>query len=147
MAHAFAAPFGAPQRVLLDDLLGPRELSGARAQGETAIAARRRESVRPKLRLTRRGRFVLIAVPVFLACILFLAGLAALMSPARAGDAAPSTTPAVQVTVQQGQSLWSVAAEYAPDRDPRVVVGQIVELNGLDSARVQPGQQLLVPKS
>lgn len=135
MAHAFAAPFSAPQRVLLDDLLG-------------ACDAAQSESVRrPKLRLTRRGRFVLIAVPVFLACLMLLAGLTALMSPARAGDSAPVTTPALHVTVQQGQSLWSVAAQYAPDRDPRVVIGEILELNGLDSARVMPGQQLLVPKS
>lgn len=102
--------------------------------------------VAPRLRLTRRGRLVLIAFPVFVASILLLAGLTAMLSPARAGDSAPVQTQTVQITVQQGQSLWSVAAQYAPDRDPRVVIGEIVELNGLDSARVLPGQQLLVPR-
>ena len=135
MAHAFAAPFAAPQRALLDELLGGRD------------AAARPAVPRAKLRLTRRGRFVLIALPVFLASVLLLVGLAALMSPARAGETAPVGTPAVQVTVQQGQSLWSVAAQYAPDRDPRIVIGEIIDLNGLDSVRVVPGQQLLVPKS
>ncbi|NUP73590.1 MAG: LysM peptidoglycan-binding domain-containing protein [Sinomonas sp.] len=124
---------------MLESLLGPHEPAG-----EFAPLASVRE---PRLRLTRRGRFVLIALPIFLATVLLLAGLAALISPARAGDAAPVGTHTVQVTVQQGQSLWTVAAEYAPDRDPRAVIGEIIELNSLDSARVLPGQQLLVPSA
>lgn len=116
MAHAFAVPFG----------------------GRPAAA--------PRLRLTRRGRLVLVAFPAFVVSVLLLAGLAGFLSPARAGDSAPAVTSSIQVTVQQGQSLWSVAEQYAPDRDPRVVIGEIVELNGLDSARVLPGQQLLVPR-
>ncbi|MEA5454537.1 LysM peptidoglycan-binding domain-containing protein [Sinomonas sp. JGH33] len=139
MAHAFATPLGGESVSLLDALLGER----AGAFEEPAP----RMSAPPRLRLTRRGRFVLIAMPVFIASVFLLVGLAALWSPARAGDAAPAHLDAVQVTVQQGQSLWSVASQYAPDRDPRVVISEIVDLNGLDSTRVQPGQQLMVPKS
>lgn len=136
MAHAFAVPFAGEPVTLLDALLGEREEDDAAAP---------RRVVQPKLRLTRRGRFVLIAIPTFIVSVLLLVGLAALVSPARAGETAPPRVDGVQVTVQQGQSLWSVAAQYAPDRDPRVVIGQIVELNGLDSTRVLPGQQILVP--
>lgn len=115
MAHAFAVPFGA-------------------APAEHA-----------RLRLTRRGRLVLIALPAFLASVLLLAFITGLIAPAHAGDAAPSGTHTTQVTLQEGQSLWAVAAQYDPDRDPRVVIGEIVELNNLDSSKVLPGQQIQVP--
>ena len=122
MAHAFAVPFaGAPARS-----------TGAQAP-------------HPRLRLTRRGRLVLIALPSFLGAVLLLAFLSGLIAPAHAGDTAPSVTHAKQVTLQQGQSLWAVAAQYAPDRDPRVVIDEIVELNNLDSTRVVSGQQIEVP--
>lgn len=122
MAHAFAIPFAGAQ---------------ARPRGAQAHTAR--------LRLTRRGRLVLIALPVFLASMVLLAFITGLIAPAHAGDAAPSVTHTRQVTLQEGQSLWTVAAEYAPDRDPRVVIGEIVELNNLDSTKVLPGQQIQVP--
>ncbi|WP_246036304.1 LysM peptidoglycan-binding domain-containing protein [Sinomonas susongensis] len=115
MAHAFAVPFG------------------------TAPAQRTR------LRLTRRGRLVLIALPAFLASVLLLAVLSGLIAPAHAGDSPASVTHTTQVTLQEGQSLWTVASQYAPDRDPRVVIGEIVELNNLDSTKVLPGQQIQVP--
>ncbi|KHL00786.1 LysM peptidoglycan-binding domain-containing protein [Sinomonas humi] len=122
MAHAFAVPF-----------------AGAPAQSAGA------EDRRSRLRLTRRGRLVLIALPSFLGAVLLLAFLSGLIAPAHAGDTAPTVTHTRQVTLQQGQSLWTVAAQYAPDRDPRAVIGEIVELNNLDSTNVAAGQQIQVP--
>jgi LysM repeat protein len=49
------------------------------------------------------------------------------------------------VTVEPGQSLWSVAEEVAPQADPRDVVDSIVRLNALDSVTVDPGQELAIP--
>ena len=49
------------------------------------------------------------------------------------------------VTVQSGDSLWSVAERIAPNADPRDVIADVVSLNGLESAVVSPGQQLAVP--
>ncbi|WP_454108693.1 LysM peptidoglycan-binding domain-containing protein [Leifsonia shinshuensis] len=49
------------------------------------------------------------------------------------------------VTVQSGDSLWSVASRIAPNADPRDVIADLVNLNGLDSAVVTPGQQLAIP--
>jgi LysM repeat protein len=106
----------------------------------------RKESL-PPLRLTRRGRVVLIGIPlVLLAALLFLlAGF--LNAPAKAADSAAdlALTPTVSVTVQSGESLWGIAAEVAPERDPRDVIADIVQLNNLDAGTVLPGQQLFVP--
>jgi LysM repeat protein len=49
------------------------------------------------------------------------------------------------VTVQSGDSLWSVAERLAPGADPRDVIADLVSLNGLESAVVSPGQQLAIP--
>ena len=102
----------------------------------------------PRLRLTRRGRIVLIGLPLVLlaALILSLAGL--LNSPAKAADNASglTVTPAVSVTVQPGESLWAIAGKVDPDRDPRDVIADIVQLNDLQAGKVMPGQQLFVPR-
>jgi hypothetical protein len=101
----------------------------------------------PPLRLTRRGRVVLIGIPlILLAALLFLlAGF--LNAPAKAADSASdlALTPTVSVTVQSGESLWGIAAEVAPERDPRDVIADIVQLNNLNAGTVLPGQQLFVP--
>ena len=106
----------------------------------------RKESL-PPLRLTRRGRVVLIGIPlVLLAALLFLL-VGFFNAPAKAADSAAdlSLTPTVSVTVQSGQSLWGIAAEVSPERDPRDVIADIVQLNNLTAGTVLPGQQLFVP--
>ena len=44
-----------------------------------------------------------------------------------------------------GQSLWELAVAADPDRDPREVMDEIVELNDLDSSVLVAGQLLEVP--
>ncbi|WP_346925847.1 LysM peptidoglycan-binding domain-containing protein [uncultured Arthrobacter sp.] len=101
------------------------------------------------LRLTRRGRFVFIGVPLILLAALVLSFSGFLNAPAKAADSASelSLTPTVTVTVQPGESLWAIAAAVAPERDPRDVVADIIQLNNLEAARVVPGQALFVPSS
>jgi hypothetical protein len=101
---------------------------------------------RPALRLTRRGRLVLVVIPLFLATLAVLVAWAALTAPAQA-SAQPLTGPggAVTVTVQPGESLWTIAARRVPNQDPRVTISQIQDLNGLTGVRVLPGEQILVP--
>ena len=101
----------------------------------------------PPLRLTRRGRFVFFGLPLILLAALVLSFSGFLNAPAKAADSADqlSLTPTVTVTVQPGESLWAIAGSVAPERDPRDVVADIVQLNNLDAARVMPGQQLFVP--
>ena len=101
----------------------------------------------PRLRLTRRGRIVLIGLPLVLLAALLLSLTGMLNSPAKAADTAGglAVTPTVSVTVQPGESLWAIAGAVDPGRDPRDVIADIVQLNDLDGGRVMPGQQLFVP--
>ncbi|MCB5293620.1 LysM peptidoglycan-binding domain-containing protein [Arthrobacter sp. SO3] len=99
------------------------------------------------LRLTRRGRFVFIGVPLILLAALILSFSGFFNAPAKAAESAAglSLTPTVSVTVQPGESLWAIAATVAPERDPRDVVADIIQLNNLEAARVVPGQALFIP--
>ncbi|MBT2520671.1 LysM peptidoglycan-binding domain-containing protein [Arthrobacter sp. ISL-28] len=101
----------------------------------------------PRLRLTRRGRIVLIGLPLVLLAALLLSLTGLLNSPAKAADTASglSVTKTVSVTVQPGESLWVIAGAVDPTRDPRDVIADIVQLNDLEMGKVLPGQQLFVP--
>ena len=93
-------------------------------------------------RLTRRGRVLLLAALVAVLFGAFSLGRSASQA------APPSAAPVAEqqhVTVQQGDSLWTLARRIAPDNDPREVVAMIRDLNGLSSARLRPGQQLVLP--
>ena len=99
------------------------------------------------MHLTRRGRLVRAAL---LLALVVLAGLWTVgrltAQPALAEDAvAVTTVPTLRVTVEEGDSLWVIARSAAPQADPREMVLEIRELNGLTSNTIQPGQVLLVP--
>jgi LysM repeat protein len=94
------------------------------------------------MRLTRRGRVLVLAVLVAVLFAAFSLGRSA--SQASPPPAVPVPAPAV-VTVEAGESLWSLAQRAAPDNDPREVVAHIRELNDLSTAHLVPGQQLLLP--
>lgn len=98
-------------------------------------------------RLTRRGRLVRAGV-----ITVMLAWIAALLVAQVAAEpvthVAPSSAPAAAsrvVTVQEGDSLWAIARDAQPGRDPREVVSAIREMNGLPSNLIHPGQELVVP--
>jgi LysM domain len=101
----------------------------------------------PPLRLTRRGRVVLIGIPLVILAAILLSLAGFLTSPAKAADSAAglAVTPTVTVTVQAGESLWAIAGAAAPGRDARDVIADIVQLNNLTAGGVMPGQQLFVP--
>jgi LysM repeat protein len=97
----------------------------------------------PAVRLTRRGRAVLVLLLVGLLLAAFSLGHDA---PQAADVVSEGTRPApAQTTVQPGESLWSVAQRIAPDHDPRDVIAQIRRLNDLESSQLQVGQHLLLP--
>ncbi|OMH31562.1 hypothetical protein BGP79_08925 [Tersicoccus sp. Bi-70] len=98
--------------------------------------------------MTRRGRLVFVGLPVLLAVAVLLTVVGVFTTaPAAAeqGVRQVPSTPAVQVTVQPGQSLWQVAAAHAHGRDTRDVVAQIVSLNGLSGDRIDAGRKLYIP--
>jgi LysM repeat protein len=82
--------------------------------------------------------------------LLLTAGiLLAAISVGRAGSQAATATetgPSLQqTTVQQGDTLWTVAQRIAPDNDPRDVIAQLRRINHLQSSSLRVGQQLLLP--
>ena len=93
------------------------------------------------LRLTRRGRIVLVLTVMM---IVVIAGFAVGHGSSLA--AGPGDRPAHhKVIVKPGESLWAVAARVSPNQDPRLVVADIESLNRLSGPAVEPGQLLLVP--
>ena len=50
-----------------------------------------------------------------------------------------------KVTVQPGQTVWSIAAERYPDDDTRARVSDIVRLNNLGDRPIHSGDELQVP--
>ncbi|MGX5680658.1 LysM peptidoglycan-binding domain-containing protein [Schumannella luteola] len=97
----------------------------------------------PRLRLTRRGRAVLLALaaaPLVVAAFFFTlngGGATASLDDANVTFA--------YVTVDAGQSLWQLAESIAPTADPREVIDAIVAFNNLASADVYAGQELAIP--
>jgi hypothetical protein len=97
----------------------------------------------PRLRITKRGRRVLtaaVALPLVIAAVSLAlsSGVATATSAATANDFS-------YVTIASGQSLWALAQQVAPHRDPRDVVDAIVALNHLQG-EIQPGQRIALPR-
>lgn len=98
-----------------------------------------------------RSRFgnALSTISVFALFIVLTASIIAigitLAAPITWTGAAKAELHAEQIVVQPGDTLWSIAKAQAPEIDPRDVIGEILELNGLSSAQIFPGQVLSVP--
>ncbi|GAA0991982.1 LysM peptidoglycan-binding domain-containing protein [Subtercola frigoramans] len=100
--------------------------------------------VRVRLRLTRRGR-VLLGTVASLALIGTLAALALFGGAPAIATSNESSSTFTYITVQSGQSLWSIAQSIDPSGDPRDVIAAIESLNQLPSSDVQQGQRLALP--
>jgi LysM domain len=98
------------------------------------------------LRLTRRGRVVATIAAVLLLAVLSLVIAASAQATNHAPPSAAAQHNLNRVTVRPGQSLWSIAENADPDADTRVVIQQIIELNGLTGNVVLAGQRLWVPR-
>ena len=87
----------------------------------------------------RLGRWARLALTVTA-----LAAIAVVVVSLTAGPAPRSM---VDVTVVPGDTLWSIAAEAAPDRDPRDVIEEIRQLNDMQGGVLPIGVVLRVPAS
>ncbi len=113
--------------------------SAPRVSSERVVTSDR--VVRSRLRMTKRGRAVLLTlVSVPLVAATLLLGL-----NAGAATGTSSSTPLAKVTVVGGETLWGVAKQIAPNADPRDVIAAIEDVNQLQTADIQPGQQLNIP--
>lgn len=97
------------------------------------------------LTLTRRGRLLLVGLPIALGVTALILLGAFLTSQAQAGVDAPAPSAVVQVNVATGETLWDLAVRYAPERDTREVVAEMVELNSLRTSVIQAGQSISIP--
>ena len=95
----------------------------------------------PPLRLTRRGRAVVLGFFILMAS---LASAILLATASRADD--PVTGPAPSVVVQPHDTLWSIATRTAPERDPYAAIAEIQQINNLEGFVVHPGQTLELPR-
>jgi len=100
------------------------------------VAARRAGSGR--VRLTRRGRVVVLTL------LLVIAGLGVTLAASASRAAAPAG-PAPTTVVRPGDTLWSVAERHVPATDPFRAIEEIRRLNGLPDYTIHPGQTLTLP--
>ena len=115
--------------------------SQSRAAGRVA-ATRERRPAPSSVRLTRRGRLTVFVggTALALGAFTWIAGPAV-----STGEEHHQMTQTV--VVAPGQTLWDIAAQVAPEEDPRDVIAEIVELNALaDAGSVRAGQPLHVPE-
>jgi Tfp pilus assembly protein FimV len=97
---------------------------------------------KPRLRLTRRGRFVftvLAAIPVVITAMVF-----ALNGGGAVATSGPGT-PLETVTIYAGESLWSLAEEIAPSVDPREFISDVLAANPTVGSGLEAGSQLAIP--
>lgn len=93
-------------------------------------------------RIFQRRRRALAAV--LLAPVACAVGFS-LFTASPAGASNERTVPLERVTVDAGETLWSIAEEHAEGRDVREVMNDIERVNGLSSSSLEPGQELLLP--
>jgi hypothetical protein len=98
------------------------------------------------LRLTRRGRIVVAAAAALLIALLSLLATGGAWASSHSAPSHGGDRNITEVVVLPGQSLWSVAQNADPNADPRQVMQQIEELNGLASDVIMAGQRLWVPR-
>jgi len=75
-----------------------------------------------------------------------LLGVVGVVNAVTGEPAEPVARTNVTVVVEPGQTLWDIAAQYAPaDRDRTAWAADIAEVNDIDARAIQPGTPLLIP--
>ena len=96
----------------------------------------------PPLRLTRRGRAVVLLLLALLA-----SGASAVLFTTASRASSDPAAPAPTMTVRPGDTLWEIASAVRPGRDARESVAELRELNHLTGYDLQPGQVLTLPRA
>lgn len=102
-----------------------------------------RTSSRSSVRLTRRGRVVVLMASL---ALVLLAGF--FLGSVAVGTNEAGQAPATEIVmVEPGQSLWSIASDLTDSGDVRTTMREIERLNALDTVALSAGQKLRVPVS
>ena len=113
-----------------------------RRKAQSRIQPKSRKPEPRTVRLTRRGRIVLV--------LGFLTVALALMVPFGGGVAATLTggtpEPVRIVEVHPGDTLYGIAGDLAEPGHVRDMVHRIQELNSLPGGQIEEGQKLAVPR-
>ena len=73
---------------------------------------------------------------------------AALAFAIYAGGNAGAESPPIHHTVEPGETLWEITVEhYPPSEDPRPIIEEIRETNGLEGYRINSGMPLELPSA
>lgn len=131
-------------RVRREGTAAPRKRTpGARGEmASVAAVVSAAGASAPPLRLTRRGR-VVFTVLMLVAALTMLTLFSG--HSAASGDSSDDRVPTRSVVVDEGDTLWALAAEAAEPGEIREVVHQIQKLNSLPGPELVEGQRLAVP--
>jgi hypothetical protein len=107
-----------------------------------SMPAQARPSV--PLRLTRRGRIVIVCAVALVLLVGFMVGARHRARATSGGDQGPVPV-GESVVVGPHDTLWGIAVRSRPGVDPRITVQRMIDLNALSGAIVNPGQRVYVP--
>jgi LysM repeat protein len=98
-----------------------------------------REGKDPQMnvRLTKLSKAILVAIALVVAASFFSTNAMA--------SAAGTKAHFNYVTVNAGETLWSMAATYGKGQDARDWIANLVDLNNLTTNNLQAGQRLALP--
>ena len=131
-----------PRQLRVAEATGGR--AGHGAEGGLVPRVGRRSAAAPSLRLTPRGRLVVLLLALSVALIVGVFLGAGSVATQERGTPAPTR----MVVVGDGQTLWGIASEIAaadPHTDVRGVIHEIKGLNALESGMLYAGQRIRVP--
>lgn len=75
-----------------------------------------------------------------------VATLAVGVWPVAARTEKPKASPPLRVQVQYGDSVWTIAKRHGDrGRDVRAIVAEMIRVNDVSPAALQPGQCVLIP--
>lgn len=116
--------------------------STRRAVRRPAVRPPRRPAAVPdQMRLTRRGRMLVLVAMLALAFAAFTVFGGQSVATGEPGNPVPTRT----VEVGSGDTLWAIAATVAEPGEVREMIHQIKELNAMPSAALAEGQEIAVP--
>lgn len=106
---------------------GPSAASRAQVVSFPTAAVRRRAARQRRVIFLRRR--LVVAAAAVCAAVALGSAFGAASSPVSSAEGAPRS-----VRLQPGETVWGLAAVYAPGEDPRAYVDAVLRLNDLSGA-------------